>query len=68
MFVYSMMEAMKQVSSDRWQKYKEHFSQDDLLCIADSYKLYNKYLIMNEVKKQVHSGLLDSYMQYKINY
>jgi len=49
MFVYSMMEAMKQVAADRWEKYKEHFSKDDLQCIAGSYKLYNKYMIMKEV-------------------
>ena len=68
MFVYSMMEAMKQVSPERWEKYKEYFSQDDLQCIADSYKLYNKYMMMKEVQNKVQQGLIQSYMKYKNDY
>jgi hypothetical protein len=63
-----MLEAMKQVSPSRWEKFKEHFTMEDLKLIADSYKLYNKYMIMKDVQEKVQNGLIDSYMKWKNDY
>ena len=50
MCFYSMLEALNSISADRWEFFKDNFDHEDLIDIADSFKLYNKFTIMNEVK------------------